>query len=673
MEEENFNNINPIFKDGFAGDRRYFKGFLAKMELIFMLQPDKFEEDPIKVAYIISRLYGSAMNWAATLIENNDPCLNDYDAFISKIKATFGSYDSTFIANQKLKTIRQKRLGDVGSYIMEFNKYADESSWNEEAKMDAFLSGLNDQIATRILEMFPGPQSLFSMQTIASRIDCRLSTHRQFFNPQSRFNNNNSKNYNNSNKSKEPFSNTKQSTFRFREPLSNEEKERRRKENLCAYCGSKNHQVNNCPLKNKVNEDNNKPSSSNAFISNPEFKPKPRPRLSDDPSLNAPVVEFNLQTPNSSCNVKLLIDSGSQLNLMDIHFAKENNIPFDTNSTLPAVSGVAGNQTIFGKTFPITLKYKNHLCKTEFYIVDLPPYCGILGIDWLATHNPSINFTTKEIGFNSNYCLSNCLTLSNSFVANSKNKKSDKSSKPHSKNNHYIENPSVNKSSCNTSCSHSERTKSINSQHLKNNIKSTHASNSCVFPSKYSCNPVNLRKNSCNSVNFRKNSCNPVNPRKNSCNSVNPDNNLYNAVNLSNDSFNNNSCNNSKFSNQSVSSDIPNSGLKSNTQNQHTQYSNLSKPNNSIFSKESVNDDNKSKSNFCSKSNKHSTCQNFFLPNPKEIINNSSFFAISKSKSIKYKRKLNNKFKEFKTDAYLPYEDKPPENLPCYVVKNKSK
>ena len=90
MEENNF-YMNSTFKDGFAGDRRYFKGFLAKMDLIFMLQEDKFSEDPIKVAFIISRLYGSAMNWAATLLENHDPCLNDYEAFITRFKATFGS------------------------------------------------------------------------------------------------------------------------------------------------------------------------------------------------------------------------------------------------------------------------------------------------------------------------------------------------------------------------------------------------------------------------------------------------------------------------------------------------------------------------------------------------------------------------------------------------------
>jgi len=37
--------------------------------------------------------------------------------------------------------------------------------------MDAFLVGLNDQIAIRILEMFPGLRSFIAMRTIASRIE----------------------------------------------------------------------------------------------------------------------------------------------------------------------------------------------------------------------------------------------------------------------------------------------------------------------------------------------------------------------------------------------------------------------------------------------------------------------------------------------------------------------
>lgn len=409
MEEDSFFNASVNNKDGFAGDRRYFKGFLAKMNLIFMLQPERFAEDPIKVAYIISRLYGSAMNWAATLIENVDPCLNDYEAFISRFKATFGDYDSTFIANQKLRTIRQKRLGDVRNYIIEFNKYSDESSWNEEAKMDAFLAGLNDQIATRILEMFPGPRTLLSMQTIASRIDSRISTQRQFFTSQNKSNNNNNHNKNNNNR-KSSFSKKTQNQ-KPRGPLSNEEKERRRRENLCAYCASSEHSWEKCPLRKK-----NK-ASTTSHITNPEANFSSRPRISDQPDLKLPIFEFILKVSNTSINTKILLDSGSQLSLMDVYYAKQHNIPFSTKTDLPKISGIGGNQTILGETFPISMTYKNHNCKVKFYVLDLPSYCAILGTDWLSIHNPTINFGTKELSFKSNHCVSNCLMLPSSFAA----------------------------------------------------------------------------------------------------------------------------------------------------------------------------------------------------------------------------------------------------------------
>jgi len=51
---------------------------------------------------------------------------------------------------------------------------------------------------------------------------------------------------------------------------------------------------------------------------------------------------------------------------MDVYFAKENNIPYSSECNLPNVSGIGGIQSIIGKTAPISLKYKNHICKTSF-------------------------------------------------------------------------------------------------------------------------------------------------------------------------------------------------------------------------------------------------------------------------------------------------------------------
>jgi len=403
MEQDIFINNNSAFKTGFSGDRRFFKGFLAKIELVFMLYPDRFADDETKVVYLITQLYGSAMNWAASLIENRDPCLNNYEAFVGRLKAMFGNNDATFVANQKLRTIKQKRLGDIRNYILEFNKYADESSWNEEAKMDAFIAGLNDQIATKILEMFPGPQSLYALQTIAARLDSRLSTRRQFFNPQNHSNNNNN------NRRTPPKGNLK---FNIHSSLSKEEKDRRRKENLCMYCDSSEHSLNNCPLRNKF-----KSSSSNVHISNPEPTTIPRPRISDLPNVKLPIYEFSIKANNSKTKTKILLDSGSQLNLIDVYFVKEYNIPYSTQSDFPRVSGIGGKQQILGKTLPVSIQYENHICKIQFYVVDFPSYCAILGTEWLFTHNPTIDFTSNKLFFKSNHCIANCLVIPSSFTA----------------------------------------------------------------------------------------------------------------------------------------------------------------------------------------------------------------------------------------------------------------
>eukprot|EP00833_Pecoramyces_ruminatium_P017482 jgi/Orpsp1_1/1191514/evm.model.d7180000086518.1 len=253
---------NASLKDGFAGDRRYLKGFLAKMELIFLLYPDRYPRDDDKVVYVISRLYGQAMNWAATLIENRDPCLSNYEVFTERFKSFFGDTDITYIANQKLRTLRQRNLGGVHGYIMEFNKYADDSSWNEQAKMDAFIAGLNDQVATRILEMFPGPRNLIALQTIASRIDTRLSINQHSLRNNSSSYGSRSSNYRRNQTSRNKTSKNDKS---FHGPLSKEEKDRRRREHLCLYCGSSSHTLRDCPKKNN----NNESMSSTTLVSNP--------------------------------------------------------------------------------------------------------------------------------------------------------------------------------------------------------------------------------------------------------------------------------------------------------------------------------------------------------------------------------------------------------------------
>jgi len=146
--------------------------------------------------------------------------------------------------------------------------------------------------------------------------------------------------------------------------LSKEEKERRIKENLCLYCWSDKHKLESCDRKKGNIPKSNK---SSTYFANSVGNP--RPRLSDRDNLSQTVVQFSVDNGNISIPTKILVDSGSQLNLLDIYYAEENHIPYTKDSNITYLSGVGGNQSIVGKTVPISLNYGN-----KFYVTDLPDY-----------------------------------------------------------------------------------------------------------------------------------------------------------------------------------------------------------------------------------------------------------------------------------------------------------
>ena len=88
------------------------------------------------------------------------------------------------------------------------------------------------------------------------------------------------------------------------DPWQTKKKKEEKKENLCSYCGSSDHSLNNWPIKNK-----NKLSSSTSHITNPKPKTSPRPRVSDQPNLKLPIFEFTLNVLKSSINTKILLNS----------------------------------------------------------------------------------------------------------------------------------------------------------------------------------------------------------------------------------------------------------------------------------------------------------------------------------------------------------------------------
>ena len=181
----------------FNGDSTKLKGFLAYVGLAIALHPEYFTNDPLKVAYTITLLRDEAMDWAADLMNENNPVLDDFRAFIELMKDRFSDVDAVFNCNQAFMHIKQKAYDKVTDYNNEFRRLSEKTDWNEFVLMDAYIEGLLPRLQERVISLFPPPAKLSELMRITNCIDHQMTRFATINNYNSRNNSNNNNSHNN--------------------------------------------------------------------------------------------------------------------------------------------------------------------------------------------------------------------------------------------------------------------------------------------------------------------------------------------------------------------------------------------------------------------------------------------------------------------------------------------
>ena len=108
---------------------------------------------------------------------------------------------------------------------------------------------------------------------------------------------------------------------------------------------------------------------------------------------------------------KTLIDSGASSCFMDYTFAVRHKIPLKRKAFPIAVEVIDGRKLESGlireETYPICFSVGKHKEYLVFHLIKSPNYAIILGMSWLAKHNPSINWLSREVEFSCNCDLDN--------------------------------------------------------------------------------------------------------------------------------------------------------------------------------------------------------------------------------------------------------------------------
>lgn len=227
--------------------------FYCDME--YSMKPGAYEMDSAKTIFLVSHLNKAAFTWARTQITSKPQLADDYASFKESVRALYGSNDelSSLEAQSKLESLKQTK--SASEYTALFEQYTSRLGFNVEAKEALYRRGLKPSLRRALAATNEIYDDYADLCRATIKLDSNLyavdkaekSTNKPSFSSSP------SEPRSNKNKGKKP-SGSRNSTARG--PLSNAEREKRIKNNLCLYCGKPGHTVKDCKEKPKGNSAN---------------------------------------------------------------------------------------------------------------------------------------------------------------------------------------------------------------------------------------------------------------------------------------------------------------------------------------------------------------------------------------------------------------------------------
>lgn len=392
--------------DRFLGERSKFRAFRNACELYFALQPHTFSLEATKVGFVISLLQGEPQSWAHRLLEQKAECLSNLTSFFSAMAQLYEDPQQTASAEAALYALQQGRRA-VEDYVSEFRRWAFDTNLSNAALRYQFHMGLSEPLKDELARVGV-PPTLETLIDLSIQIDRRLREQRLerastpsrpvWMLPRVP-----SSSYPAPPAPATPAPDTPEpmQLGLLRPSLTVEERQRRRQQNLCLYCGGSGHYVRSCPVKPR----------KSLFTTSASLTPS---SLNNSAHFTIPI---SLQLPGRTLQTTAIIDSGACSCFVDLSFAAEHHIPLQPKAQKLSVHLADGttikSEAVTHETIPLlTIMSQDHRELLRLDAIASPLFPVILSIPWLKAHDPHIDWSKGSINFVSSYCTQHCLQTS---------------------------------------------------------------------------------------------------------------------------------------------------------------------------------------------------------------------------------------------------------------------
>jgi len=228
--------------------------FMSQLSTVFKRHIRSFNTDVDKINLALQSMDGTPAEFFAPYVighaEDTEGFLSHWPSFTKILNDLYGNHLHADDVNNRL--IRLRQSGTVSEYIAKFQPLASQSGWNETALLARFKDGLSSDVKSLLTAQMHNLKTLREAQAAASTAyQNHVSRARdQRFG----FRNQNSSNHWGRKPPAAPATSPSASSnmdidaIRVRH-ITAEEKQRRRDNKLCLYCGGKNHFAGDCPIK----------------------------------------------------------------------------------------------------------------------------------------------------------------------------------------------------------------------------------------------------------------------------------------------------------------------------------------------------------------------------------------------------------------------------------------
>jgi len=238
----------------FDGSRHLLRNFIAQIKLVIQAQPSRFATERQKVIFAATFLRGPAFSWLQPYLESLDEVemLNNLTLFFKELQNVFGDPDKVATAERQLCKLKQTR--SVANYATDFHRLSALTQWNDPALCYQFYEGLKNDVKDE-LSRTDRPKDLAGLIALAVKVDTRIyERHLEKYNSSPRFFPRPTPVH----VSAQPVPASKpiqsdameiDGTRAPRQSLTPQEKQRRRDNNLCLYCGQAGHMTRDCSIR----------------------------------------------------------------------------------------------------------------------------------------------------------------------------------------------------------------------------------------------------------------------------------------------------------------------------------------------------------------------------------------------------------------------------------------